>query len=152
MVKKDEIVEAQASWGRAVVGVGKSASWEEAHGLAVKLVGTHYLLEDGSLLFSPTRAKKNQFRRTLEEAVSYFVGTASGDSEDGGFALEPWSAIRFENVDIECRGDTGIAMGNYYFGREDGSELRAEYSFVYVLNSEGELKIQLHHSAVPHEG
>ncbi len=41
-------------------------------------------------------------------------------------------------------------MGNYFFGRADGSELKAEFSFVYMKDNQGNLKIQLHHSAVPY--
>ena len=37
MIESDEIEAAQESWGKAVVGVGAASSWEEAHGLAVKL-------------------------------------------------------------------------------------------------------------------
>ena len=41
MIESDEIEAAQESWGKAVVGVGAASSWEEAHGLAVKLVEDH---------------------------------------------------------------------------------------------------------------
>ncbi|MDP6944445.1 MAG: hypothetical protein QF464_09875, partial [Myxococcota bacterium] len=72
--------------------------------------------------------------------------------EDHGFALEPWTSVRFENAGVLCRETVGMAMGNYYFGREDGSELKVEYSFVYVRGPEGHLQIQLHHSALPYGG
>lgn len=131
-----------------MVAVGAASSQAEAHALAVQLVKTHYMIEDGSLLFSPTKAAVKQFRRTLEDAVSYFIGKQN--TEDTGFALEPWSSIRFDNAGIVCRDDVGIAMGNYFFGRSDGSELMAEYSFVFVRDNTGQLKIQLHHSALPY--
>jgi len=148
MITKQDIEDAQTSWGSAVVAVGATSSHEEAHALAVQLVETHYLLDDGSLLFCPTKAAEQQFRRTLQDTVSYFVG--QGLPEDAGFALQPWTSVRFDNADIVCRGGVGIAMGNYFFGQADGSELKAEYSFVYVRDREGRLKIQLHHSALPY--
>jgi hypothetical protein len=40
-------------------------------------------------------------------------------------------------------------MGNYFFTRPDGNELKVEFSFGYILDSTGELRIQLHHSSLP---
>ncbi len=150
MITAQDIEEAQASWGSAVVAVGEAPSQDQAHARAVQLVNKHYLFEDDTLLFCPTKASEQQFRKSLEEAVSYFVG--HGLTEDSGFALEPWSSVRFDNAGIVCRGEVGIAMGNYFFSRADGSELKAEYSFVYVRDSAGQIKIQLHHSALPYQG
>ena len=148
MITTQAIKGAQISWATAVVAIGTASSGGEAHTRAVQLVETHYRTEDGSLLFCPTMASRHQFRRTFEDTVSYFVG--QGLEEDTGFALEPWISVRFENADILCRGDVGIAMGNYFFGRADGSELKAEYSFVYISDDTGRLKIQLHHSSFPY--
>jgi len=150
MITKQDVNAAQTSWANAVVDVGGATSPAEAHARAVRLVETLYQVEDGSLLFSPTKAAVHPFRRTLEEAVSYFIG--QGPFPDAGFALEPWTSVRFDNVDIVCRGDVAIAMGHYFFGRADGSEFQAEYSFVYVRDSQNHLRIQLHHSAVPYRG
>ena len=151
MIESDEIEAAQESWGKAVVGVGAASSWEEAHGLAVKLVEDHYLAEGGTLLFCPTKAADEQFRVRLKDAVSYFVGRDPDHEEDKGFAREPWTSVRFENAGTMARGDVGIAMGNYFFGRADGSELKVEYSFVYIRGASGGLRIQLHHSALPYQ-
>ena len=151
MIESEEIEKAQDSWGRAVVGVGAAASWEESHALAVQLVQEHYLTEGGTLLFCPTKAAAVQFRSSVKDAVSYFVGRDPDQPEDKGFALEPWTSVRFENAGIVARGDVGIAMGNYFFGRADGTELKVEYSFVYIRGADGGLRIQLHHSALPYQ-
>jgi hypothetical protein len=151
-IRAEDVEALQQSWGQALMTVGRSASWEEAHERAVALVEAHYLLEDGSLLFCPTKASHAQFRRTLEGAVSYFVGRDDRYPEDQGFALTLLQGVRFENTGIVIRGDSGISMGNYFFLRADGSEFKAEYSLVFVRNSVGELKIQLHHSALPFQG
>ena len=151
MIESEEIEKAQDSWGRAVVGVGAAASWEESHALAVQLVQEHYLTEGGTLLFCPTKAAAVQFRSSVKDAVSYFVGRDPDHAEDKGFALEPWTSVRFENAGIVARGDVGIAMGNYFFGQADGTELKVEYSFVYIRGADGGLRIQLHHSALPYQ-
>ena len=148
-ITEQSIIDAQNSWGAAVVAVGAAPSWDEAHSLATQLVKSHYLLEERNLLFCPTKASVQQFRGTLKEAVSYFVGNDPDHEEDGGFALEPWSSVRFENQGIVIKDEMGIAMGNYFFGKADGSELKVEYTFAYVLDASGDLKIQLHHSALP---
>ncbi len=145
-----EIEAAQASWGQGVVEVGACGTWEEAHARATALVKSHYLVEDGHLLFCPTKASDQQFRPSLQGAVSYFVGNNPHFDEDKGFALEPWRSVRFSNTEIVCRGEVGLAMGNYFFGRADGSELKAEFSLCYVRGTDGSLKIQLHHSALPY--
>ncbi len=152
MVRREEIDAAQASWGRGVVEIGGAQSWDQARARAVDLVQVHYFLDDGDLLFCPTKAAEHQFRCSLDDAVSYFVGRDPAHREDGGFALEPWSSVRFENAGVVCRADVGLAMGNYFFGKKDGTELKVEYSFAYVRDSRGELKIQLHHSALPYPG
>ena len=43
-------------------------------------------------------------------------------------------------------------MGNYFFLRPDGKELKAEFSFVYRRDEQGNMKIQLHHSSLPYSG
>lgn len=151
MIETHEIKAAQEAWGKAVVAVGAAPTWEEARSLAVKLAEELYAIDGGELLFCPTKASVNQFRASLKDVLSYFVGRDPDHEEDAGFALEPWSSVRFENAGIIEREDVGIAMGNYFFGRADGSELKVEYSFVYVRGAAGELRIQLHHSALPYQ-
>ena len=108
-----------------------------------------YVLND-SLLFCPTKAADAQFRRDLEGAVSYFVGRNENYPEDMGFALEPWVKVRFENSGVFYKEDMALAMGNYYFTTRSGAELKVEFSFAYVNGENDELKIQLHHSALPY--
>jgi hypothetical protein len=44
-----------------------------------------------------------------------------------------------------------IAMGNYYFTDLNGVETKVEYTFGYLRNSRGKLKIDVHHSSLPYE-
>tara|TARA_B100000768_G_C10947088_1_gene236083 strand:- start:353 stop:493 length:141 start_codon:yes stop_codon:yes gene_type:complete len=43
-----------------------------------------------------------------------------------------------------------MAMGNYYFTGPDGTETKVEFTFDYVMDDEGNLKINLHHSSLPY--
>ncbi len=71
-------------------------------------------------------------------------------SEDKGFALAPYIKVRFENEGINIDCDSALAMGNYYFTKTDGQEIKVEYSFGYVEDKDGHLKINLHHSSLPY--
>ena len=42
-----------------------------------------------------------------------------------------------------------LAMGNYFFTGPDGSETKVEYTFGYVEDEDGVLRIQVHHSSMP---
>jgi hypothetical protein len=152
MLDIQSIRSAQASWGAGVVAIGAIADWAEAKTTAEQFIRDHYSLDSDTLLFCPTKAAVVQFRSTLKSVRSYFVGGDTEHPEDTGFALEPWSGVRFENADIVFKGDVAMAMGNYFFAKVDGSELKVEYSFVYFLDTGNKVKIQLHHSALPYGG
>ena len=69
-----------------------------------------------------------------------------------GFALEPWTSVRFENTGIRFTSpDHALAMGNYFFGKADGTEVKVEFTFAYVKAADG-IRISLHHSALPFSG
>ena len=40
-------------------------------------------------------------------------------------------------------------MGNYFFTTPEGEEVKVEYTFGYITDSEGKLRINLHHSSMP---
>ncbi len=102
------------------------------------------------VLFKPTKAAEKQFRSTREEAVSYFVTGAV--PEDRGFAIQPWSKVRFENAGFIIDGDPAIAMGNYYFtDANTGKEAEVEFTFGYFRDEDGGLRIHLHHSSFPYQ-
>ncbi len=149
MIESSEVERAQQQWARGVVHIGTAATWAESHARTRQLVQELYQVDEPAMLFSPTKAAQTAFRRTLDGAVSYFVGNNPSFPEDKGFALQPWSSVRFQNLDIVCSGGVAMVMGHYFFGQSDGSELKAEFSFVYVRDDSGDLKIQLHHSALP---
>ena len=81
--------------------------------------------------------------------MSYFVAGNGECPEDSGFALRGWTNVRFENENIVINGDTAMVMGNYFFTSPEGDEVKVEFSFAYILDSLGSLRIQLHHSSMP---
>ena len=84
--------------------------------------------------------------------VDFHTGAASADkpvAEDKGFAIAPWTAVRFDNKKTLFLSDSATAMGEYYFTGTDGSETKVEYTFQYRRAADGSLKIVVHHSSVP---
>ncbi len=104
------------------------------------------------VLFRPTKCEKLQFRPTIDGAISYFVGNdfaPLGFSEDKGFAIAPFVAVRFMNADIIEDDERAIAMGNYFFTKPDGESIKVEYTFGYRRRAR-KLLIDLHHSSLPY--
>lgn len=150
-ITEAEVNEAQKVWADGIVAIGSAYSNNgDYKALAAEHVDTLYGYDEGTVLFKPTKASADQFRLTEEEALSYFVGGSV--EEDTGFALQPWTAVRFENADIIIDTDSAVAMGNYYFtDAKTGKEVKVEYTFGYVRDADGNLLINVHHSALPYK-
>lgn len=139
-----EVEAAQKGWGEGIVIIGQSKNPKKA---AKKHLEKFYAFDQGQVLFKPTLASVEQFRGTKKEALSYFVGQDL--AEDKGFALAPYTKVRWENEGIITDGDSAMAMGNYFFTKTNGEEVKVEYSFGYIKDKKGNLKINLHHSSLP---
>lgn len=148
---KKEIENIQQAWGEGVVEIGKLYTEEKDYiSGAKKHVDTFYGYTEGTVLFKPTKTAKIQFRTTSEGALSYFVGKNSSFEEDKGFALQPWTKVRFENAGLLLNEDTAFAMGNYFFTDPEGTETKVEYTFGYFRSKNGSIKINIHHSSIPY--
>lgn len=145
-----EVMQAQEDWGNAIVTIGQTYSnGGDYEALAADTVDKLYAYDEGTVLFKPTKASDLQFRLSEDEAVSYFVTGIV--SEDHGFAIQPWSDVRFENVGVILECNSAVAMGNYYFtDAQTGEEAKVEFTFGYRRDAEGNLLINLHHSSFPH--
>ncbi len=145
-----EVEATQARWGGALVEIGALyASGGDYKAAGARAVDTLYGYDEGTVLFKPTRAEVVEFRLTEPEAVSYFV--TGVDAEDHGFALAPWTAVRFENAGIILHGDEAIAMGNYYFTPADGSApVKVDFTMGFIRAPDGGVLINLHHSSLPY--
>jgi hypothetical protein len=149
-VTKEKVLAAQDLWGEGIVRIGKAFMEKQDYTLAAQThIDDLYAYDISSVLFKPTKAAAEQFRSTKESALSYFVATNGTCPEDKGFAIQPWTKVRFENTDIIVQGDTALAMGNYFFTDTEGQETKVEYTFGYLLDQQGNLRINLHHSSVP---
>jgi len=151
MITKEKVLDAQNSWGAGVVKIGSlKENRSECENFAKDFLDSHYAFETAPVLFKPTKCAVEQFRPTKAEAQSYFIaGDDRACHEDNGFAIAPWTNVRFENAGIILEESRAIAMGNYFFTTVDGVEVKVEYTFGYQLIN-NELKIDLHHSSFPY--
>ncbi|MFZ3421323.1 hypothetical protein [Vibrio harveyi] len=144
-ISTTEVEQAQKEWGEGIVEIGKARDSRKA---AIEHIEKFYAFDSGQVLFKPTLASVDQFRGTKKEALSYFIGQDL--AEDKGFALAPYTKVRWENEGIITDQDSAVAMGNYFFTTKDGKEVKVEYTFGYVKSDDGNLKINLHHSSIPY--
>ncbi len=153
-ITAEEVADAQKAWGEGIVKIGKAYTEKgDYKQLASDHVKQFYNYDEGIVLFKPTMASEKQFRLDFDGALSYFVGSNENYPEDHGFAIKPWTKVRFENAGttIDVDGDTALAIGNYFFTPADGSpEVKVEYTFAYKKDKDGKLKIILHGSHLPY--
>ncbi|MEJ2619736.1 MAG: hypothetical protein P8163_05630 [Candidatus Thiodiazotropha sp.] len=150
-ISRDDVIAAEKRWGDAIIAIGKAyADGKDYKNLANDYVDKLYAYDEGSVLFKPTKAAEKPFRTTEEEAVSYFV---TGEvAEDHGFALQPWSKVRFENSGIITDEDSATAMGHYYFtDAKTNQEVEAEYTLEFMKDQQGQMLITVHHSSFPYQ-
>ena len=150
MITKQQVENAQNTWGDGVVKIGSLKDDRSAcEDFANKFIDDLYAFELGTVSFKPTKCSIQQFRPTKLEALSYFIaGDHRACEEDKGFAIQPWIKVRFDNSNLIIEENRVIAMGNYFFTDIDGNEAKVEYTFGYKL-IKGALKIDLHHSSFP---
>ena len=151
MITKQQVENAQNTWADGVVKIGSlKENRSECEAFTNKFLDDLYAFELGPVSFKPTKCAIKQFRPTKPEALSYFIaGNNRACEEDKGFAIQPWTKVRFENADIILNDATALAMGNYFFTSPEGDELKVEYTFGYMVDVSGNLRIQLHHSSMP---
>lgn len=145
----EEVVKAQNAWGEGIVRIGdvyqKNGDYRTA---ALDHILASYDYNDGTVLFKPTLASQIPFRPTVEGALSYFVGGNPNFPEDGGFAIKPWTNVRFENHQIIVYGIKAIAMGHYYFTDLSGVETKVEYTLGFIKRGD-DIKITIQDSSLP---
>lgn len=150
MVTIQDVERAQKAWGDGIVAISTAhISGMEYIEIARNLIESLYGYEIGPVLFKPTLAVQEQFRPTFEGALSYFVASNGECIEDKGFAIKNWKKVRFVNDKVILNKKTAIAMGNYFFSSSENDELKVEFTFGYILDSTGSLRINLHHSSMP---
>ena len=152
MVGVADVESAQKAWGEGIVAIANAHKNDGDYvSIASNHINTLYAYQMGPVLFKPTLAAIDQFRPTFDTALSYFVASNNACPEDKGFAIKGWTNVRFENSEVIIDGGTALAMGNYYFTDPQGAEVKVEYTFGYIEDDQGNLRIQLHHSSMPAE-
>ena len=154
-ISEKEVVAAQKAWGEGIVKIGKVyQEGGDYSAAAAAHIDQFYAYDLSLVLFKPTLASVDQFRTSFDSALSYFVGGNPSYPEDKGFAIKPWSKVRWKNVGITNNScGMAVAMGNYYFTPVGGGEeTKVEYTFGYIRGPSGELKIVVHQSSVPYNG
>jgi hypothetical protein len=148
-LNKADVDALKKAWGEGIVEIGAiHTEGGDYRAAASEHIEEFYAYGETDVLFKPTLASADQFRGTFDEALSYFVG---GDiAEDGGFAIAPYTDVRWENEGTVIDGDTAMSMGNYYFTTSEGAEVKVEYTFGIALMDDGSPKIVLHHSSIPY--
>ena len=151
-ITEQDVLGAQKAWADGIVAIGSVyLNKGDYRGRATQHIKDLYAYDHGDVLFKPTLAAEKQFRATFDDALSYFVG--GHISEDNGFAIKPWAKVRFGEQKIIIGSDSATAMGNYYFtpvGSED--ETKVEYTFGYIKDPKGNVRINVHHSSIPFSG
>lgn len=148
-VALDDVTAAQVEWGEGIVAISAvHAAGGDYEARAREHIETLYAYGDSAVMFKPTLAADDQFRETFDEALAYFIGKEG--TEDKGFAISGWTNVRWEDVLTYTDSDSAMSMGNYFFTGPDGSETKVEFSFGYIRDEEGDLKINLHHSSLPY--
>lgn len=153
-ITEQEVVEAQEAWGDGIVKIGKAFSSKgDYRKAAADHINKYYAYNQSLVLFKPTLAADKQFRASFDGALSYFVGGHDSYPEDKGFAIKPWTKVRWENhgiVNNACA--MAVAMGNYYFTPKGSKkEVKVEYTLGYMRDEKGDLRIAVHKSAMPYD-
>lgn len=152
-ITEQEVVAAQKAWGDGIVKIGQVYTDGGDHtAAAAEHINKFYGYDHSLVLFKPTLASVDQFRASFDGALSYFVSGNPSYPEDKGFALKPWTQVRWENAGIANNNCTmAVAMGNYYFTPADGSgETKVEYTIAYIKDQDGNLRMVVHKSALPY--
>tara|TARA_B100000003_G_scaffold205399_1_gene218973 strand:- start:523 stop:984 length:462 start_codon:yes stop_codon:yes gene_type:complete len=150
MITVADVEDAQRKWGDGIVRIATAhRSGGNYTEIATEHVERLYAYDLSEVLFKPTMASIDQFRPTFDTALSYFVASNGACEEDTGFAIKGWTSVRFENSGFVINDANAIAMGNYFFTGEDGSETKVEYTFGYIRDEASNLRIVLHHSSLP---
>lgn len=155
-ITEAELAQARQNWGDALIAI--SAAYEEggidsARNVANGVLDAAYGYDLGPVLFKPTLAGgETTFRTTRNGALSYFVGHDASYPKDGGFGIKGWRHMTSETAASFVEGDVAMWMGWVILTDKDGNVTKVDKSFGYKKDTDGTLRIVLHHSSLPYEG
>jgi hypothetical protein len=169
----NDVINAQQAWAGAVVAIGNAYGAGEnlaaATSLASSIIDAAYNYDNQGVFFRPTlTTHPTTFRNTKEGALCYFVGGCGAPyAGDTGFALNRWSSVSFNNYPggtatsnigiVLANNDTvAFTMGYVTFSNAQNPSsafypngtVTVDKTFGYVKDSNGNMKINLHISAL----
>ncbi len=154
-ISEANVLAAQQAWGDALVQISmdfEAGGIDNARTTARNVIESAYGYNLGPVLFKPTLASAPQtFRTTADGALAYFVGHDDNFPNDSGFALKGWRSVEVENAALFIDGNTAMSMGSVFITDKDGNVTTVDKTWGYALDSEGTLRIVLHHSSLPYQ-
>ncbi len=149
----EEVKAAQQAWGQALIQISsdyKEGGIEKATSTATAVLDAAYGYAHGPVLFKPTLTQTPQtFRPTQEGALAYFVGNNPEFPNDSGFALKGWSGFETENSAIHITGDLALTTGKVRLTNTEGEVTEVDKTWGFKKDSDGRIRIVLHHSSLP---
>lgn len=153
-ITEAEVLAAQKAWGEALVAIAtehERRGQPAAKALAEKVIDSAYGYQMGAVLFKPTLTVAPQtFRTTREGALAYFVGGNTAFPQDKGFALNGWRQVQVRNAAIFISGDVATTMGNVMLTDRTGKVTTVDKTWKFKKDENGQLRIVVHHSSLPH--
>lgn len=152
-ITEADVKAAQDGWGKALIQISDdyaSGGIAKAKATANRVIDAAYGYNLGVVLFKPTLTHGAQtFRTTKAGALAYFVGDDRSFPADKGFALGGWKKYEYRNAGIFINGDLAITMGNVILTDKDGKVTTVDKTWGFKKDSQGQLRIVLHHSSLP---
>ncbi|WP_424832205.1 phosphoribosyl-AMP cyclohydrolase [Ruegeria sp.] len=153
-ITTDELAAARNAWGEGLIAISKAyeeGGIDAARPVAESVLDAAYGYNLGPVLFKPTMASGDQtFRPTRHGALAYFVGHDTEYPLDGGFGIKGWRSMNSETAASFAEGDVAMWMGKIELTDKNGNVTQVDKSFGYRKDSEGTLRIVLHHSSLPY--
>ena len=165
LISKKDVRAATQAWTDALVSISqtyKEQGFDAAEDLAGDVIDAAYAYQYGAVAFKPTWAfGDTTFRTTRDGAISYFVG-GNDDFGDPGFAIgnkpdpvtgqrSSWDDAWFDRSVMRLDGNTATVQGLLYTKDEAGNLSYVDKTWGYQKDSDGTVRIVLHHSSTPYE-
>jgi hypothetical protein len=151
-----QVLKAQEGWCTALLQISADyakGGIAKAKATATKVVDQAYGYQYGPVAFKPTLASGAQtFRTDREGALAYFVGHNPKFPQDKGFAIKPWRSCKIVNQVIQLNGASATTMGNVLFTDATGTITSVDKTWNFVKESDGSVRILLHHSSLNYAG
>lgn len=149
-----DLLTARTAWGDGLVAISsayEAGGIDAARPVASDILDAAYGYNLGPVLFKPTLSGGTQtFRTDKDGALSYFVGHSDTYPQDGGFGIKGWQEVQSETAAEFIDGDVAMWMGWILCIDKNGQTTKVDKSFGYKKDSDGALRIVLHHSSLPY--